>query len=191
MGANTHPDQKYITALLNNNSSVLQELYKKFSSKVIHYVVQNSGDRDQAQDVIQETLVTIYHQARDKGLELTAPFDAYFFLLCKRRWLNILKKKGQNTVTNLEENVSIVDDTEEQVAETERYEGRRSLFLRFFDQLNKSCRDLLQKTFEIKSMEEVAESLGVSYAYARKKKSECMGKLTEQIQKSQEYKALK
>ncbi len=188
---NEHPDQKYIKALLENNSLVLQELYKKFSGKVIHYIKQNSGDKSQAQDVIQETLVTIYHQARDKGLVLTAPFDAYFFLLCKRKWLNILKKKGRNQVTNLDQNVSIVDETNEKVIETEHYESRYRLFRQQLDKLNNSCKELLEKTFVIKSMEEVAKVLGISYAYARKKKSECMGKLIALIQQSPEFKSLK
>src|SRR5687767_8743232 len=90
-----HADQKYIEALLTNNRTILAEIYKKFSNKVISYVQKNNGGTEDARDVIQETLITIYQQAREKKLVLTCPFDAYFFLLCKRKWLNKLKvKKG-------------------------------------------------------------------------------------------------
>ncbi len=89
MNKQTHKDQKYIEALLQNNSGLLAEIYQKFTAKVSHYIIKNSGDADAAQDIIQDTLVTIYHQAKEKGLVLTVPFDAYFFLLCKRRWLNV------------------------------------------------------------------------------------------------------
>ena len=186
-----HSDQKYIEALLNNNSNVLQELYQKFSPKVMAYITKNSGNFDEAQDVIQETLVTIYKQAKEKGLVLNVPFDAYFFLLCKRRWLNELKKKGRNQVTNIEEDLSISDKTHEMVDETELYEARNRLFKQKFQLLSKSCQELLEKAFNIKSMQKVAEILGVSYAYARKKKSQCIGKLTEIVKASSTYQQLK
>ena len=83
-----HEDQKYIDGLLKNNSFIIQAIYDKFVPKVVNYIKQNSGSSDKAQDVIQDTLITIYNQASEKNLQLTCPFDAYFFLLCKRKWLN-------------------------------------------------------------------------------------------------------
>ncbi len=191
MKTETHKDQKYIEALLQNNSNLLEEIYQKFAPKIVRYISQNSGDADAAQDIIQETLVTIYHQAKEKDLVLTVPFDAYFFLLCKRRWLNELKKRGKTQVTNIDEFVSISDDAHEQVAETELYESRSALFQSKLKLLNKSCQDLLEKVFAIQSMQKVAEVLGVSYGYARKKKSQCIGKLTELVRESAAYQQLK
>jgi len=191
MGTIPHKDQKYVEALLQNNSKLLGELYQKFAPKIIRYISQNSGDADAAQDIIQETLVTIYHQAKEKGLVLRVPFDAYFFLLCKRRWLNQLKKNSKTQVTNIEESLSISDDAHEQVAETELYESRAALFQSKLKELSKACRDLLEKAFVIKSMQKVAEALGVSYGYARKKKSECIGKLTQLVKESSSYQHLK
>jgi RNA polymerase sigma factor (sigma-70 family) len=186
-----HKDQKYIKALLQNDSKLLGEIYQKFSPKIIRYITQNNGDFDTAQDVIQETLVTIYHQAKEKNLTLTVPFDAYFFLLCKRRWLNELKKRGKTQVTNIEEWVSIGEDTFRLADETELHESRMSLFISKLTELNKSCQELLEKAFAIKSMQKVADLLGVTYAYARKKKSQCIGKLTELVRDSPAYQQLK
>ncbi|WP_298304966.1 hypothetical protein [Flavobacterium sp.] len=53
---NIHPDQLYIDGLLQNNSNIIQSIYKKFAPKVKSYIRTNSGDDDQAQDVIQEVL---------------------------------------------------------------------------------------------------------------------------------------
>ena len=74
-----HEDQKYITGLQKNNAFIIQTIYDKFVPKVVNYIKQNSGSAEEAQDVIQETLITIYKQANQKNLELTCPFDAYFF----------------------------------------------------------------------------------------------------------------
>jgi len=186
-----HADHIYIEALLKNDSRVLSTLYEKFSHKIVAYIRKNNGNADDAQDIIQETLVTIYHQAKEKNFILTCPFDAYFYLLCKRRWLNELKKRGNNRVTILEDETSIKDEHEQQVEETELFEQQNQLFELKFKELGAKCQELLKATFKIKSMEEVAEFLGVTYGYARKKKSQCMGKLTQLVKNSNEFQQLK
>lgn len=191
MEKTAHADQKYIIALLNNNNKVLGELYQKFSDKIVRYVISNSGSRDDAQDVIQETLIAIYHQAKEKNLILTCPFEAYFFLLCKRKWLNKINKKDIKKVTVLLDIVSVSDEQERIAEETEIYEKRTSLIQEKLLELGGKCKELLDVVFTIKKMDKVAKALGITYGYARKKKSECMGKLTKMVRSSSKYNKLK
>lgn len=188
---NLHPDQLYIDGLVQNNSTVIQTIYKKFVPKVKNYIRMNSGDDDQAQDVIQEVLITIYNQAKTKGLQLSCPFDAYFFLLCKRRWLNELKKTSNKEVTLLDENVSTDESVQEMAFQTEVFDEKQSLFDEMFQKLGEKCQEVLKLSFITKTMEEVAAKLNVTYAYVRKKKSLCTGQLTEMIQQSNRYQSLK
>ena len=191
MSLKPHKDHKYIEALLNNDSRILGELYQKFTPKIIAYVKKNSGDEAQANDLVQEVLVTIFHQAKDTGFILTCPFDAYFFLLCKRKWLNLLKKKSINKVTIEDDYLSISDKQEEQANDTERYELQNSLFETKFQELGEKCKELLKMSFTIKSMEKVAEALAISYGYARKKKSQCMSQLTKLIKADTSFEMIK
>ena len=124
-------------------------------------------------------------------MELTCPFDAYFFLLCKRRWLNELKKSYNKEVTIAEENVSIDKDVEKLAIETEEQDERQSLFDEMFQKLGEKCQEVLKLSFVTKTMEEVANKMKVTYAYVRKKKSICTGQLTQMIQASNRYKSLK
>lgn len=186
-----HPDQLYIEGLLQNNSAIINIIYKKFAPKVKNYIRTNSGDDDEAQDVIQEVLITIYNQAKTNRLQLTCPFDAYFFLLCKRRWLNELKKSSNKEVTLQDENVSIEESVQEMTFQTEVFDDKQSLFDEMFQKLGEKCQELLKLSFVTKTMEEVAEKLNVTYGYVRKKKSLCTGQLTEMIQQSTRYKSLK
>jgi RNA polymerase sigma factor (sigma-70 family) len=188
---NLHADQIYIDGLLHNNSSVIHTIYKKFVPKVKNYIRTNSGDDDDAQDVIQEVLITIYNQAKTNGLKLSCPFDAYFFLLCKRRWLNELKKSSNKKVTISDDMVSIDESVQEMVSQTEVFDEKQSLFDEMFQKLGEKCQELLKLSFIAKTMEEVAEKLNVTYGYVRKKKSLCTGQLTEMIQQSNRYKSLK
>jgi RNA polymerase sigma factor (sigma-70 family) len=185
----SHADQRYIEALLTNDHKILTEIYRKFSAKVISYIHKNNGDSEDAADVIQETLITIYQQAREKNLVLTCPFDAYFFLLCKRKWLN--KLKGKKGVTIDETAAFIPDESTDMALETERFESKNLLFEAKFRELSDKCQEVLEWSFKLPSMEEVAVKLNVSYGYIRKKKSLCLGHLTDLIRQSAEYKKLK
>jgi RNA polymerase sigma factor (sigma-70 family) len=187
----THPDQKYVDALVYNDSKGIAEIYARFVPKVIGYIKKNSGDEARAQDIVQESILTIYDQAKTKGLQLTCPFDAYFFLICKRKWLNVLKKSSPERVTINEEITSIDAEIQSQADETAMFDAQASLFNQMLGSMGEKCRELIKLTFTIKSMEMVAEKLGVTYAYARKKKSLCVGKLTEMIRGSRQYQTLK
>lgn len=186
-----HPDQMYIEGLASNNSAIIQSIYKKFVPKVIHYVRNNSGDEDQAQDVVQEVLILLFDQAKAKKLTLTCPFDAYFFLLCKRKWLNELKKSSNKGVTIADDFASIKEANDDLVAQTEVFEEKQQLFDAMFQKLGDKCKEVLKLSFVLKSMEEVAEKLNVTYGYVRKKKSLCTGQLTQWIQESSQYQTLK
>lgn len=186
-----HADQKYVQALLVSDNKLIAEIYTRFAPKVVGYIQKNNGDESAARDIIQESLITIYDQAKTKGLTLTCPFDAYFFLICKRKWLNVLKKNKPEGVTINEEVTSIDIHVQQQADQTALYEDRASLFNKMLEQMGDACKKLLKLSFSIKSMEEVAKRLDVSYAYARKKKSLCIGKLTKMVQESAQYQTLK
>lgn len=187
----THEDQKYIDALVNNDHKLIEEIYKKFAPKVISYVRKNSGDESAARDIIQETLITLYDQAKTKGLQLTCPFDAYFFLICKRKWLNVIKKSHGKEVTIEEEFLYRGEEPIDEVVETEEFETQQSLYISMLSKIGETCKQIITLGLSNMSMQEVADQLGITYAYARKKKSLCMGKLTELIKNSPQYKRLK
>lgn len=185
-----HEDQKFIDALLKNDHRLIAEIYSKYAPKVIGYVKKNSGDEAAAKDLIQDVLMTIYDQAKTKNLQLTCPFDAYFFLICKRKWLTIAKKNSNQRVTK-EPLIGFISETvEDQVNATEDFEDKMDLFKDVFQKLGDTCKQILQLSFGKYSMEEVAAQLDISYAYARKKKSLCIGQLTKWVQESTLYKNL-
>ncbi len=192
MATNTiHSDQIYLEGLANNDSAIIQSIYKKFVPKVVSFIRNNSGDEDQAQDVIQEVMILLFNQAKANKLQLTCPFDAYFFLLCKRKWLNELKKVSNKGVTIVDDVTSTKEPTEELLAQTEVFEEKQQLFDLMFQKLGDKCQEVLKLSFTLKSMEEVAEKLQVTYGYARKKKSLCTGQLTQWIQEHSLFKSLK
>ncbi len=88
-----HPDQKYFNGLLNNDLTVQEELYKKFSGKIKWMVLKNKGTETVAADIFQEVLLSIYHRAKIKNFTLTCPFDAFLYVVCRNKWLKELRKR--------------------------------------------------------------------------------------------------
>jgi len=178
-----HADQRYIEGLLNNDNQLIAEIYRRFAPTITRHIQQNKGSEDDAADILQESLVDIYNQAKYKGLQLTCPFEPFLLLVCKRKWLNEIKKKGHNPVTKHSDDLS--DYGEDVFAAAEKLAGEEEkarVFLQQFERLGEKCKEILRLSLTGDHQEKIAEALGVTYGYLRKKKSECMATLLSYIQ---------
>jgi len=183
MAKTVHQDQRYLVALINNDAGLINEIYKKSAGKVKSFVVFNNGTANDAEDIFQEALVDIYNQAKYKDLQLTCPFEPFLLLVCKRKWLNALKKKSVLQVTNNEDDLLLVgEDTFEQAEQLADQAAQSEIFLKAFEKLGERCKEIIQWSMQGDAQEKVAEALGVTYGYLRKKKSECMASLIKLVQ---------
>lgn len=176
-----HTDQRFINALLHNDTLVVREIYQRFAPTITHYIMANSGSEDDAADILQEALIDIYKQAQQKKLQLTCPFEPFLLLVCKRKWLNELKKRGRQPVTKDVDDVSIGEDVFAMAEQLQHQDRKMQVFLQCFKELGKACQDILQKCLGGEDQEKIAEQLKITYGYLRKKKSECMASLTKMI----------
>jgi len=187
-----HKDYIYIKALAENDTFLINRIYEKFSPKIIGFVRKNSGNESEAQDLFQDALIAIFHKATDNDFVLTCPFDAYLFMVCRNKWFNILKSKAKKGVTLVEPSTFNNDKQIETLSEETCIEDdKQKLFDKKLLEISPKCQELLKTSWAGNSMDKVAELLNVSYGYARKKKSECMKKLTSIIKDSSEYKTIK
>jgi RNA polymerase sigma factor (sigma-70 family) len=190
-----HADQKYINALLNNDTGLLEELYQRYSGKIKAMVLQNSGTASDAADIFQEALLYIYHKAKLKNFVLTCPLDAFLYLVCKNKWVNELNKRkfGRVTIKDLDgyNNINIEEDSFQLAEECRLQQIRKDLFTEKLEELGESCKQLLRLSWSGRSMQEVADIRKVTYGYARKKKSECMFKLVGLVKQSSKFNNLK
>ena len=181
-----HTDQRYITGLLQNDTALVREIYDRFATKAKGYILQNSGSEDDAADIFQESLIDIYQQGLHKDLKLTCPFEPFLLLVCKRKWLNELKKRGRQGVTKGPDDVfDLGEDVFALAEQMQMQEEKASLFKAMFQKLGERCQEIINKCLANKPQEAVAEELGVSYPYLRKKKSECMAELIKLIKTKQ------
>jgi RNA polymerase sigma factor (sigma-70 family) len=192
-----HPDQKYIEGLINNDMVLLEEVYQKYSGKIEWMVLKNHGTPDDATDIFQEALLSIFHNARDPGFKLTCPLDAFLYVVCSNLWLNELNKRKRNARLIkdnrdiLSEILGLGEDSIKLDEDGDLEQKRLNLVSEKFAELEESYQQLLSLSWGGKSMEEVAKTLHLTYGYVRKKKSRCIAKLIKLVKRSPQFSSLK
>ncbi|MCB0650578.1 MAG: sigma-70 family RNA polymerase sigma factor [Saprospiraceae bacterium] len=192
-GKTAHEDQRYVTALLENDHRLIREIYTRFSGSVKSIVIRNSGNVHDAEDLFNELLMEICALARKGKFLLTCPFDAFIKMMAYRRWVNKLNKPSGKMVTfsDMQGYDEVADVEVNETSEAFDLVARKeALFKEKLAELSEGCREVLKLSWTVKPMEKVAEMLNVTYAYLRKRKSVCMKKLTELVRESPEYQLL-
>jgi RNA polymerase sigma factor (sigma-70 family) len=186
-----HADQRYIHALLHNDPNLVEEIYHRYAGKIKGMILNNNGQEEDAADIFQEALVDIYRKAAKGDFILTCPFEALLVVICKNKWITQLKKRQKSGVTFKDpEGYNFGSDVFKEAELVQKQNERRNLLEQKLTELGESCREILKLSWLGKPMEEVATLLKMSYAYARKRKSDCMGKLTELVMASPDFKQL-
>jgi RNA polymerase sigma factor (sigma-70 family) len=186
-----HTDQRFITGLLHNDAPVVEEIYSRFAGKIKGMILNNQGTEYDAADIFQEALMDIYRRAATGGFILSCPFEALLVVICRNKWITQLQKKQRQGVTlKGVEGYDKGADVFKEAEQVQQHNERRFLLERKLAELADGCRELLQLAWSGISMEAVAQKLKLSYAYARKRKSECLGKLTDMVMASPDFKHL-
>lgn len=190
----THPDQRFITALLNNDARVITEIYAGHMAKIMDTIRRMGGTEHDAWDVLQESLLALTMRARKGNFVLTCPFEAFLVIVCKNRWINHIERMNRRKGTILPESGSTSLDQltaqEKTAIEILHEYEMHKLIQRCLATLNPACQKLLRLILEDKNLTETSEILGKTYKSTKKSKFECEKKLIEAIKATVEYKEL-
>jgi RNA polymerase sigma factor (sigma-70 family) len=187
-----HADHKYIVALQQNDSVLIEEIYSRFSKRITQMVLKNSGTATDAADLFQNVLIELHRKAIRQQFILTSPFEAFLYMVCRNRWLNELeKRKGKRVTLTGDEGFNVSDNVFENYETLKVHEKRKSLVEEKLAELGEGCRDLLSLSWSGKPLQEVATTLNFTYAYVRKRKTECMSKLIRLVKDAPGFSALK
>ncbi|AXT62499.1 sigma-70 family RNA polymerase sigma factor [Aquimarina sp. AD10] len=181
-------DQKILKGIAAGDEQVLTLFYKKNLPYIRRYILQNSGNEEDVEDVFQDALVMIYQKLKTDSLELQSSLRTFFYAVCKNIWRNRLRK---NKKIVLAENIYDTADTIElKVQEDIENSEREHIYRKYFLKLSDSCREVLNLLFQGNSMKEIAKITGYTEGYTRKKKFECKESLIEMIEKDTAFKEL-
>ncbi len=179
INSNKNTAAQLLEGLLKGDEVVLLQIYEQFYGNTEQFVLSNSGTKADAKDLFQEGLKELFLQGRD-GLSIKRSFGGYLHTICSRKWYNHLRRQKIFTSDRAEDKtVKSEEDTEGALIKHEQ----QLLFRKHFSALAEGCKEMLSLIFEEVPLTKVAEQLGVSYKYVRKRSSNCRKNLIEQIKK--------
>lgn len=167
----------------------LKRLYQMpgLREAVIRYVLDNGGDRQDAQDIFQEALVLFDRNIREGRFEGKSALRTYFVAIAKWRWVTVRRQQGRYAELSPAHYDGEVDSPE---AETIRSEYRE-LFQEALGQIGDRCRELLRLYQLDYSMEEIARTMQYGNADVAKKEAyRCRMRFRELLENHPEYAAL-
>lgn len=151
------------------------ELYTKSRSNVFSFVLRNSGDQNDAADILQSGIMVLHSKIQSKSFKFTSQPSTFVYMICKNLWLMSLRKRKLDTIS-----LNEIDKIEEVVTEIEILkEERLNLIGNKLRNLDEMCRKILTLYyFENLKMDEIAINIGAKNSETVKvQKYRCLKKL--------------
>jgi len=184
---NISMESNLLHALLKNDKAGIERLYKEMLPSIKSWVKRNSGNEQDAGDVLQDAIIVVFEKASQPDFKLTGSFKSYLTSVCRFIWLRKLKKNSRTTNHLPTEKEISEDDSIEVILQEEE---RVALFQKYYNSLNEICKQVLKLFFEGKKMKEIASEMGYAEKFARVKKHMCQKKLISKIQEDRRYREL-
>ena len=180
--SSTPTDDALIAAIRSGDERALAHLYRLHWPMVSHFVLQNSGSEDDAQDVYQEGVMVFYEKVRDGSLELSCQIKTYLYAVCRRLWLKRLTSKSRFGVRLLddEEHAPYLNTgAEDDLLAAEELDRRFATMGEALAHLGEPCRSLLEGFYLLdKSMQDLTAEFGYTNAdNAKNQKYKCLVRL--------------
>ena len=183
-----YTDQHIIESIRKREDVAFKYLQVKFQDSIRLMVMEMGGSKEDAKDVFSEGLIALIRLVDHKDFELNCKLGTLVYALCKKTWKQHLEKQVavRNYHVRKLESSPEWDFTEE--SDKQLY---HEIFWESFKKLEKVCQEILEGYLKEISPKEIAEKLGYSYGYIRKRKSMCHSFLMKMIQGHPTFKKIK
>ena len=178
----------YLKALINSDTKVINTIYKDNFFKVRSFVIKNSGQLQDAEDVFQKALMQLAVRYKKEKFVIKSSFEAYLFTVCKNLWRRELNKSKIKVANN--EVVELKDDNQDialAVLEQKRWE----LFTESLELISENCKQILKLYFAKISYAEIMNKFNYnSETVVRQRVFKCKNSLKQHVKKDKRFKNL-
>ena len=179
-----YTDIEIIECLRNRKSYVVRYLSDRYLPMVRLMVTRLGGTPEDAKDIFQESLMIMLEKLDDNKFALTCKFKTFFYCVSENLWKSVIVKR--RTAANYF-NRRIEEDEEKDFTETSDNKLREDLFRNAYDSLDQVGKTILKLYWEQLSPQEIADKLGYTNGYVRKKKCEAQAELTEKVKRHPDF----
>ena len=182
-----YTDQEIVQGLKSGETFAVKHLAKEFLPVISYFMSKNNGNEEDAKDVFQDALFIIIEKINNNDFNLQGALSTYLFAICKHLWLIELDKQKAAKNYQLRHLVDSMEIDSSELGDSVFYEN---VFRQCFDAMDEISQKILKMYWMEISPTEIAEKLGYSYGYVRKKKSECMKELKSRIMEHPDFNEL-
>lgn len=177
-------EDREIVALLksrsnSDNDQAFKELYIKSFDIINKLILNNSGLREDAEDVFQDALIVLFNKIKSGNFELNSTLQTYLYSVSRNIWLKKLRKTKRKTdLTDvILDNEIIIDEN----LVSMEVEEKTASIAKLLDSIGDDCKRLLMMYYyQRMRMNEIAVQMSFANdQVAKNKKSRCMKKLRE------------
>lgn len=181
-----YTDKELFNGVRCRNNDVLKYIYTNYFPKINHYVQRNRGEEQEAKDLFQEAIILIYRKLKEDKIDELGSFKSYFISVAKFIWLR--KLRAGNIRKKYDEEIKQTTHIVNELSESYKINQKYLLYQKHFNQLNDTCKQLLQYYIKGYSNEEIAKMMGnKSTEYIKTKKYKCKELLVKKIKNDPEF----
>ena len=183
-----YSDNEIIECLRNRKSYVVHYLSDRYMPMIRLMVYQKGGTSEDARDIFQDGLIIMLEKLDNKQFALTCKFKTFLYCVCENLWKSVLDKRqaAANYLTRRSE-----PESEKDFSDLIDYQMYEEIFRDVFETLDPISKKILTLYWQEIPPQEIADKLGYTYGYVRKKKSEAQSELTEMVKKHPGYMRIK
>lgn len=182
-----YTDREIIQGLKSGESYAVKFLAREFLPVISYFISKNSGSEEDAKDVFQDALFIIIEKIHNNDFEVQGALSTYLFAICKHLWLIELDRQKAAKNYQLRHLIEAKEIDSSELVDSVFYEN---VFRQCFNAMDEISQKILKMYWMEISPTEIAEKLGYSYGYVRKRKSECMKELKTRIMEHPDYNEL-
>ncbi|MEN8927518.1 MAG: sigma-70 family RNA polymerase sigma factor [Flavobacteriales bacterium] len=166
MSKSSYTNSEIIDAIKSNKADkVLLHLYKNLQPKISRWIATNSGSKEEAQDIFQDSILVFYSYVLNDKFDANASVEAFVFRIAKNKWINYVKKEGKKT--SIKGDIAINEK-----ARTFEKTSNQELINGLLEQLGAVCKEILTYTIFYKiSMEDVCARMNYNNPNTAKTKN--------------------
>lgn len=141
------------------DDKALRYLYKDPLNKIRKYVLSNSGTMEDADDIFQDAVVTLFHYVKKGKYKTEYDLDGFLFRVARNSWIDKVRNSSKFVKQEFR-GFDLSDSDDDQLDEIIQKE-KLSVFHLIFNKLEDKCKQILHyAVFEKKSMKEIKSLLG-------------------------------
>mgnify|MGYP001237801176 CR=1 FL=1 len=171
--------EQVIEGLKHKDPEILRHMYRAYSPMIVRHVRKNSGSEEDAQEMIQVTILECWSAVVNGRYEDQGKLDHYVYKVCANCWREELRRRRNKPKDSLEDKAyGLKDSSDESLAQAIVKDRYLEAIQEGLQHLDSPCDDIIRMYhLENIQLQEVAVRMQYDYNNLRKRIFDCRKKL--------------